>query len=589
MAQLVSAGVSVTVTDESFFIPVSAATVPLFFIATQDEKYQPGDASPPLEAAGTFENNVIRTVTSLKQSIELYGVPNFLDNADGTAPQHGDARNEYGLFALNQYLGVGNRAYVIRADVNLNDDLDSIKTSWANKMDEAAFILGNLIQDYLNAQDALLVGSPPLPQAPGTNTIVPEDQLRSLARTATEAVWDAYSFSGLETYFFGNTSTALGLEMYEAGWDAATTGDYDGFDYMAANPAGYLGYPGFSGSPVTGFTKAEADLFFRAAADDLGWTREFLNSTSLGSNDADRRASIVQALAAVIAGNQDIRAESFEYNLVLCPGYPEVSDELFGLVVDMQEEAMIISDTPMNMDVGEVGTWAATAARTRTNHIAYYYPSALATNLDGRVVACAASGVALRTITFSDNVSYLWFAPAGLRRGLISGISELGYVSGVLGGATSFIPLALNNGDRDALYEYNASGDINPLVFFPGQGFVVWGQKTSAAAASAVDRINVERLMLYIKRQLRKNTLSFVFQPNDTLTRDNLKAVVDNFLGDLIVKRGLYDFVTVCDESNNTPDRIDRNEMYIDVAVKPVKAAEFIYIPIRIVATGAEI
>jgi len=85
MAQLVSAGVSVTVTDESFFIPVSAATVPLFFIATQDEKLQPGDVSPPLEAAGTFENNVIRTVTSMKQSIELYGVPSFLEDTSGAA------------------------------------------------------------------------------------------------------------------------------------------------------------------------------------------------------------------------------------------------------------------------------------------------------------------------------------------------------------------------------------------------------------------------------------------------------------------------------------------------------------------------
>jgi phage tail sheath protein FI len=83
--------------------------------------------------------------------------------------------------------------------------------------------------------------------------------------------------------------------------------------------------------------------------------------------------------------------------------------------------------------------------------------------------------------------------------------------------------------------------------------------------------------------------MSFIFEPNDQLTRDNLKATVDAFLGDLIVKRGLYDFATVCDESNNTPDRIDRNEMYIDVALKPVRAAEFLYIPIRIVATGAQI
>jgi phage tail sheath protein FI len=83
--------------------------------------------------------------------------------------------------------------------------------------------------------------------------------------------------------------------------------------------------------------------------------------------------------------------------------------------------------------------------------------------------------------------------------------------------------------------------------------------------------------------------LSYVFEPNDQLTRDNLKATVDAFLSDIVVKRGLYDFATISDSTNNTPDRIDRNEMYIDVALKPVKAAEFIYIPIRIVSTDAEI
>ena len=251
------------------------------------------------------------------------------------------------------------------------------------------------------------------------------------------------------------------------------------------------------------------------------------------------------------------------------------------------------ADTPVDEDPDGITNpstgWAATVDRQRSNHVAYYYPWGFASNLDGQNIVCAPSGIACRTMTFNDSVAFLWFAPAGLRRGIITGISNLGYVTGSLGGPTSFVEINLNQGQRDALYQYAPSGDINPLVFFPGSGFVVWGQKTSAVAASATDRINVERLINYVKRQLRVNTLSFVFQPNDQLTRDNLKAVVDNFLGDLIVKRGLFDFATVCDESNNTPDRIDRNEMYIDVALQPVKAAEFIYIPIRIVTTGTEI
>jgi phage tail sheath protein FI len=96
-------------------------------------------------------------------------------------------------------------------------------------------------------------------------------------------------------------------------------------------------------------------------------------------------------------------------------------------------------------------------------------------------------------------------------------------------------------------------------------------------------------LIKYIARSLRKGVLPFVFEPNDQITRDNLKVFVDSFLNDLITKRALYDFATICDESNNTPVVIDRNELVIDVALKPVKAAEFILIPIRVVNTGAEI
>jgi phage tail sheath protein FI len=255
---------------------------------------------------------------------------------------------------------------------------------------------------------------------------------------------------------------------------------------------------------------------------------------------------------------------------------------------DVLDEAFVIGDTPFNLSPDDVVTsWAATTGRRTSHNLAYYYPHSLASNLDGVDVVVAASGTALRTITYSDNVAELWFAPAGTRRGLVTSISDVGYITGTLGSATTFNPVALNLGQRNNLYKYFTN--INPVVFFPGRGIIVWGQKTSAPDASALDRINVSRMIMYIKRQIRKNTMSFVFEPNDQLTRDNLKAVVDNFLGDILVKRGLYDFATISDDSNNTPDRIDRNEMYCDVALKPVKAAEFIYIPIRVVNTGASL
>lgn len=660
MANLVSPGVSVTVTDESFFIPAAASTVPLIFIATADEKKQPDGVS---DAAGTFENGVIRTVTSLRQSTELYGVPRFLEDTAGN-PLHGDARNEYGLFALNQFLGVGNLAYVVRANVNLNDNLTDIRTMWDTKMQEAAYVLENLVNAYLNEYNlsngfiptevdiintfgTLTPGSLYVPGVytnvpltggsgsgatanitvngsgavsavtlvnPGTGytvgnslsasntnlggagsgfailvasvtgfkTTVNQTTLLSLAATSTDPIWNMFSFSNSEASFT-NDATSSPLNVFASGYNSPPTGTFVGLTGIAV-----AWVTGTLGSIVgTEWTAQEAANTLLGAADQFKFTTQFLNQTSLGANDAARRVAIVTALQAAVNSNTDVRSETYEYNLILCPGYHEVVDELINLRVDIQEEAFVIGDMPFNQSPEDAVTWAATSARRTSPGLAYYYPHAVASNLDGKNVYVAASGVALRTMAYSDEVSELWFAPAGTRRGLVSGASQVGYVTGTLGTATTFNEVALNLGQRDNLYKYFTN--INPIVFFPGRGIIVWGQKTSSPDASARDRINVERLIGYIRRQLRKNTMPFVFEPNDQLTRDNLKATVDAFLGDLIVKRGLYDFATVCDETNNTPDRIDRNELYIDIALKPVKAAEFIYIPIRIVATGAEI
>jgi phage tail sheath protein FI len=216
---------------------------------------------------------------------------------------------------------------------------------------------------------------------------------------------------------------------------------------------------------------------------------------------------------------------------------------------------------------------------TKSSEAAVYYPSVLTTNLDGTDVVAPASHVVLRTYAYNDNVSYPWFAPAGLTRGVVTNATNFGYVTA----EGEFQPLALNAGQRDTLY----ANKVNPLVNFPGQGLVVWGQKTLSPIASALDRVNVARLIAYLREQFDPLARPFIFEPNDLNTRSNVKALFDRFLGDIMQKRGVYDFVVVCDETNNTPARIDANELWIDVAIEPVKAAEFIYIPIRIVNTGA--
>ena len=595
MATLVSPGTDVTITDESFYIPGSKSAVPLIFVATASEKKQP-NGQP---ATGTYEHSVVRTITSISQSVKLYGTPIFKADANAN-PFHGDARNEYGLLALNSYLGVGDTAYVVRANVNLNDDRDQILTMWAKKIDNsvspvgAAYTLEGLVNSFLNeynTENGFIATDSEY------KTTVTKTELLSLIDDAMEIVLGSQivTVAGVQTEYFEESTfakvrpimfadhTTAPLPIYGNGYDTASTGEYLGL--IGAATAWVTAGTG-TVLPAE-WTAQEARNFLIDNGADVQDTREFLNATTLGANDAARRVAITTALQAAINSNEDVRSEQFEYDLIVCPGYPEVVDELVALAADIKDEAFVIGATPMDKDVEGVVAWAATFARQSGSSVAYYYPAGLQSNLDGVNVLGCASGIALRTYAYSDSVSYPWFAPAGTTRGLVQGVSAVGYVTGTLGQATEFVELALNQGQRDSLYEYGKS--INPITYFPGRGILVWGQKTSQTEASARDRVNVERLLRSVKRALRKNTMSFIFQPNDSITRASLKATIDGYLGDVLIKRGLYDFVTQCDEGNNTPERIDRNEMYADVAVKPTKAAEFLYIPLRVLSTGADI
>ena len=118
--------------------------------------------------------------------------------------------------------------------------------------------------------------------------------------------------------------------------------------------------------------------------------------------------------------------------------------------------------------------------------------------------------------------------------------------------------------------------------FCPG----VFGQKTRQLTASALDRVNVARLVAFVRLNLDKIARPFIFEPNDELTRNEIKQAVESFLLELVGQRALFDFLVVCDDTNNTPTRIDRNELYVDIAIEPVKSVEFIYIPLRIKNTG---
>jgi hypothetical protein len=189
----------------------------------------------------------------------------------------------------------------------------------------------------------------------------------------------------------------------------------------------------------------------------------------------------------------------------------------------------------------------------------------------------------LRTFLHSDNVSYQWFAPAGTRRGLIDNATAIGYIDANSG---LFVRSGISQQLRDSLYELR----MNPITLLAGAGIVAYGQKTRSPAVggggSSMDRINVARLVNYLRTILARVGDGFLFEPNDKITRDQIANIISGAINDLVAKRGVYDYVVVCDETNNTPTRIARNELYVDIAIEPVKAVEFIYIPIRILNTG---
>jgi hypothetical protein len=180
------------------------------------------------------------------------------------------------------------------------------------------------------------------------------------------------------------------------------------------------------------------------------------------------------------------------------------------------------------------------------------------------------SGFAAATMANSDATYAQWFAPAGFTRGRFSGVNDL-----------AVLPTQKH---RDQLYKIA----INPIHQFPNEGMCIWGQKTLFKNPSAFDRINVRRLFLYLEKLTRQTMKFYVFEPNTLLTRTQVSNNLSPVFNNVKNTQGMYDFLIICDERNNTPDRIDQNELIVDIYIKPVRAAEFILVNFYATRTGQD-
>lgn len=272
--------------------------------------------------------------------------------------------------------------------------------------------------------------------------------------------------------------------------------------------------------------------------------------------------------AAAVLANK----EAFNFNVVLTPGINQQHHAVtVGKFIDLVEgrgDAIYVAD--LTQYGASVTDATGEAGDLNSSYAAAYWPwiKIQAQGL-GRQVWAPASVAIGGVLAFNDAVSAEWFAPAGLVRGGIPGVTA--------------VERKLSQSNRDELY----LGKVNPIATFPGQGIVAYGQKTLQTKASALDRVNVRRLLITLKRFIGSQANNLVFEQNTISTRNRFLAAVNPYLETVVQRQGLYAYRVVMDDTNNTADVIDRNQLIGQIYIQPAKTAEFIVLDFVVQPTGA--
>ena len=264
--------------------------------------------------------------------------------------------------------------------------------------------------------------------------------------------------------------------------------------------------------------------------------------------------------------------DEYDINMLVTPGvihkhHPVVTNHAIDKI-EARADAFYVMDSA---DIDDnVATAVNNIVNLDTNYVATYYPWVKMDDPAGTgQVWVPPSVVSPGVFAFTDRVAHEWFAPAGLTRGGLTNVR--------------LTKKKLTHTDRDTLYE----GRVNPIASFPGQGVVVFGQKTLQSKPSALDRINVRRLLIKLKKFIASSSRFLVFEQNDSSTRARFMNIVNPFLESVQANSGLSAFKIVMDESNNTPDVIDRNQLVGQIFIQPTRTAEFIVLDFTVLPTGA--
>ena len=343
-----------------------------------------------------------------------------------------------------------------------------------------------------------------------------------------------------------------------------------------SNTFGYL----LTGSNTTDIAKRQFTVAFQGGFDgvspttkhalakvgDTDWSAGNSQGFNLSTSTASGSVAYVKAINSV--SNPD----DFDINLVSAPGVVRsLHSYVFDKIVDMveaREDAFFIGELSDYDDTIEDVT--TEAQNVDSNYVGSYYPWVKTIDSRTNKLTIVPPSVLMPGIyAANDAIAAEWFAPAGLNRGgIVGAVSVLN---------------RLTHAERDTLYE----NKVNPIAQFPGEGIVAFGQKTLQDRASALDRINVRRLLIKVKKYIASTSRYLVFEQNTSQTRSRFLNTVNPYLEAIQQRQGLYAFRVVMDETNNTPDVIDRNILAGQIFLQPTKTAEFIVLDFNILPTGA--
>ena len=386
------------------------------------------------------------------------------------------------------------------------------------------------------------------------------------------------------------TWTGLSLDPYAPNYIAKTLGDYT-LNYNATtnqveisgsypNRSAYVrvqsvdlptpNYFDNNGNPKAAFTGSLPALSsgsFGAAVGTIMSGGQYYDAITDGNKSQGIPSGSYTNMIALLSN-----ADDYRFNILLAPGLFDSlqTSQCTSIINNTQNRGDSIFVLVLVPYATQTPSSVVTQAQSRnTSYAASYWPWCQVIDPDsGKNVWVPASTLIGGVYAYNDKVAEPWFAPAGINRGGL--------------GIVTRAALKLSQSNRDTLY----SGKVNPIATFPGTGVVVYGQKTLQTKASALDRVNVRRLLISLKSYISQVAQNLVFEQNTIATRNQFLSQVNPYLQSVQQRQGLYAFKVVMDDSNNTPDVIDRNQLVGQIYIQPTKTAEFIYLDFNILPTG---